>query len=177
MSCHKYQKMTALHVAGDLPEAKVPRLEEHLGGCPACRSLAEELRASQSALEALRGEPVEEAALEQVRQRVLARIATEGQPARRLGWAYALAAGLAVVAVGALWNVAYRPAPHAPQPAVAVVPRQAGPAPAESDKTGVLPHRAPRVKRPAPAAEPLLVKLITDDPEVIIYWLIEKKGD
>jgi anti-sigma factor RsiW len=175
MSCRKYQKMTALHVAGDLPEAKVPRLEEHLGGCPACRSLAEELRASQSALEALRGEPVEEAALEQVRQRVLARIAWEEQPARRFGWVYALAAGLAVVV--ALWNVAYRPAPEVPQPAVSAVPQQASAAPVKSDKTGVLSHRPPRVKRPAPAAEPLLVKLITDDPEVIIYWLIEKKGD
>jgi hypothetical protein len=46
-----------------------------------------------------------------------------------------------------------------------------------NDKAGVLSHRAPREKRPAPAAEPLLVKLITDDPEVIIYWVIEKKGD
>jgi len=177
MSCRKYQKMTALHVAGDLPEAKVPRLEEHLGGCPACRSLAEELRLSQSALEALRGEPVDEAALEQVRQRVLARIAWEEQPARRFGWVYALAAGLAVVAVGALWNVAYRPAPHAPQLASAAPVRWGKSPDLPNDKTGVLSHRPPRVKRPAPAAEPLLVKLITDDPEVIIYWLIEKKGD
>jgi anti-sigma factor RsiW len=174
MSCHKYQKMTALHVAGDLPEAKVPRLEEHLGGCPACRSLAEELRASQSALEALRGEPVEEAALEQVRQRVLARLAAEGQPRRHFGWAYALAAGLAVVV--AVWSVSHRPAPEVPQRAVVAAPREARPGPVAKNKTGVLPHRAPRVKRPAPAAEPLLVKLITDDPEVIIYWLIEKKG-
>jgi hypothetical protein len=31
--------------------------------------------------------------------------------------------------------------------------------------------------RPRASSAPLLVKLYTDDPEVIIYWIIERKGD
>jgi hypothetical protein len=84
-----------------------------------------------------------------------------------------------------------------PQPAVVAVPRQAGLTAVERDKTGVLSHRAarrgvstpkedktgvlsyrtPRVKRPSPASEPLLVKLITDDPEVVIYWIVDGEGE
>jgi hypothetical protein len=48
--------------------------------------------------------------------------------------------------------------PHPPQPPVA--------------------HRSLRHHRaPAPAAETLLVKLETPDPNVVIYWIVEGKGN
>jgi hypothetical protein len=37
-------------------------------------------------------------------------------------------------------------------------------------------RRAPEIK-PAVAAEPLLVKFFTNDPDVVIYWIIDQNGD
>jgi hypothetical protein len=46
----------------------------------------------------------------------------------------------------------------------------------------VAPHRlVPRRPSPAPPtvnpAGPEMVKLMTDDPDVVIYWLFEKRGE
>jgi len=37
--------------------------------------------------------------------------------------------------------------------------------------------RSPRVtRRRAFKSEPLLVKIVTDDPQVVIYWLVDQNG-
>lgn len=174
MSCGRFEKAIALWVEGDLPPPQARRLEAHLEACPACREFAEGLRASQEALKSLAQAPADEAALDRVRQRVLARIGGEPTGRRPLGWVYALAGSL-VAATVAAWLLVPRPAPQAPTRVVVQAPVEVSrPAPAK-DKTGVLSHR-PKPAPPA-ATEPLVVKLYTDDPDVVIYWLIEKKGD
>ena len=125
-------------------------------------------------------EPLEEAHLAAVRARVLGRV----QRKRRVWWpvwAGAVAAGTLAV----MLFVARTQQPAIPRAAGRVAVVQApttGPLP---DGRGSIPsHERKRVVRrkltptpPAPPAEPLLVKLITDDPNVVIYWIADTKGD
>ncbi|MBM3745882.1 MAG: hypothetical protein FJW34_08795 [Acidobacteria bacterium] len=170
MSCRRFEKDVALWVEGDLPPRQARRLEAHLPACPDCQQLVEGLRASQAALKELHAEAVEED-LAAVRLRVLARIRTERPQRRGWAWAYALGASLAVAA--AVWVLLPRPsAPPLPPP------RMLKPAPVEVARPAPPAAARPRPTRAKPPAapEPLLVKLYTDDPDVIIYWLIEKTG-
>ncbi|MCC7174892.1 MAG: hypothetical protein IT159_06820 [Bryobacterales bacterium] len=86
-------------------------------------------------------------------------------------WRYSLVPAAAVaVAMVALSPRAQIPAPPAP-------PSLQLPAPVIA-KT----PPPPRVRRPAPEPTPapqapLLVKMFTDDPDVVIYWLIDAEGD
>jgi hypothetical protein len=107
----------------------------------------------------LREEEVDDAVLAAVRRRVMAEV---GRRRPFWLWGYALAAGLAVVvlAIG-LW-----PRPAVPPPPVAPVLRLPAPEVAKSP----LPPPAPR------PSEPLLVKMFTDDPDVVIYWIIDRKN-
>ena len=59
---------------------------------------------------------------------------------------------------------------HPPQPVAQALP------PASATQT-VAHHHPRRHRAPAPAAEPLLVKLETSDPNVVIYWIVEGKGN
>jgi hypothetical protein len=102
--------------------------------------------------------------LEVVRQRVLARIRGERAPRRPFGWVCVGAAGLAAAA--AVWALLPRPPELAPL--LPPVVRPAAP---------VVVRPRPARMRPRASSAPLLVKLYTDDPEVIIYWIIERKGD
>jgi len=185
MSCSRFEKLIALYAGDDLPERKARRVQAHLSACASCRRLAEELSASQSALKALRGETVEEALLLRTRQRVLARLAAQRPERLRVAWrwACALPAGL-MVGLGAWMFLGRGPAP-APVPHQepaqaprAQVSRLAESAPRPAIRTAFPSRRAVRpVARPPAAPQPLLVKLITDDPSVVIYWLIETKGE
>jgi len=170
MSCRRFEKYVALWVEGDLPPRQAGRLEAHLPGCPDCRQLVEGLRASQAALKELHVEAAEED-LAAVRRRVLAQIRSERPQRRRWAWAYALGGSVAVTVV--LWVLLPRPSIPPPPP-----PRVMNPAPVEVARPATPAPVRPRPSRAQPPAapEPLLVKLYTDDPDVIIYWLIERTG-
>ncbi|MGD0360930.1 MAG: zf-HC2 domain-containing protein [Bryobacteraceae bacterium] len=174
MSCPKFETEVALYAGGDLPEGRIVPVKAHLAECADCRALAEELRGLMGEL---RDEPFEEAMLAQVRHNVLAQL--WGKPAARsgvvgrFGWKLALAAA-AILAVVLLW-----PRPHAVRPRMArVAPAQATPiAPAPSARIVPVHHRVRRRRR-APAAQPgppLLVQFVTDDPNIVIYWLVDQK--
>lgn len=117
----------------------------------------------------------------EVRRRVTAAVKRREQWRRGV---YAAAVVLVTMA-GTVWMwhgmapeplVAEAPGPVAIETPVAP-PKAAGEAPRETRR------RVRRVRRPAPAApkavdaEPLLVKLETSDPDVVIYWIVESKGD
>jgi hypothetical protein len=94
----------------------------------------------------------------------------------RLGWVYAMAVA-AMVLLMAVWPRSSKrvavTVPPAPVVAVAQVPR------AEPLLPAVRHRHRPRkvvVKAEKPA-EPLVVKLLTDDPNVIIYWITDSKGE
>ncbi len=174
MSCPKFETDIALYAGGDLPEGRIAPVEAHLAECADCRALAEELRGLMGEL---RDEPVEEAMLAQVRHNVLAQLwdrpAASSRLVGRFGWKLALAAA-AILAVVLLW-----PRPHAGRPRMArVAPAHAAPiAPAPAAKIIPVRHRLRRHRR-APAAQPgppLLVQFVTDDPNIVIYWLVDQK--
>ena len=174
MACARFEPLIALYVGGELA---APEVEEHLRTCAGCRAFAEELERSQAALRGLREEEAPEAALAEVRGRVLDEIASR-KPSWwfALRWRYALAPAAAVVALLVTLSprllVSPSPPPPLPGPPVLNVP---APAIAKSPPPPPV-RRLPPKPAPVPR-EPLLVKMFTDDPDVVIYWLIDAEGD
>jgi len=134
-------------------------VEEHLSACPACRSIAEELCANASVLEGLQNEELprmEVALLRRQRRKVYP-------------WVIGVAAA-AALALGMLLPrraaAPVRPAPRVaatvPQkPEVATPPAQVAEAPP-----------APVRSRPQ-KLQPLKIKMLTPDPDVVIYWIVD----
>src|SRR5262249_45089870 len=71
MKCAYSEQDIALFVEGDLDPAALHIIESHLSECSACRTLAEELRTSQTTFKDLRQEVVNRASVLGVRRRVL----------------------------------------------------------------------------------------------------------
>jgi hypothetical protein len=122
------------------------------------------------------GEPVEAAHFAAVRARVLAEIERGRGPRWGLAWGFALALAAAVLLV-AVWTrppqslvLPMPPAPVAPPMAQVVRAPAAVQAPRRKQPRQVM------VKADRPA-EPMVVKLLTDDPDVIIYWITGTKGE
>ncbi len=188
MSC-RLEKLIALHAGGELGRRDALRAAEHLDGCPECRFLYAELVAERASLARLSGDASAAEPLAAVRARVLERIAG-GKPSwlYAFRWKYAAATGLAAVMLA--WGLLPRrppvaPPPQPPAPQVATRPL-ATPAPVPPAVVAV--RRAPGAPKGAtqgaawPVAtrepsEPLVVKLLTDDPNVIIIWLIDQKKE
>lgn len=190
MSCERFEKWIALYIEGDLAERKARRVEAHLAGCAACRERAESLAQSQQALKSLRAEAVDARTLEQVRRGVLDQIAA-GQRAPQswlwLAWRYVLAGVLVAIAGATLWWRSHRAEPVRPVVARAPVAAQSPDlgAPAPPTVAATRPQKHPRLahrsnpatpRQPAEESEPLLVKLQTDDPNVVIFLLVDQNG-
>ena len=186
MSCDRVYEI-GLWVEGDLPAAESAALERHLSECRSCRDEVEAIRGSQRLLKDLSAESLQPAVYSAVRARVMARIQ---RPSRASRWRWAAAA--AALACGLmLMMVLRRPSvparPPAAARAAAVQPVTAPPRTAQPDLPHV-PARAGTVHRarhgspaPRPAAaaarQPLKIQLFTSDPEVVIYWIVDPKGD
>jgi len=178
MTCREYEPLIALYVEGDLNDRDV---ERHLAECSDCRELLEDLRVSQAALKEL--SVVDAAFLSAVRSGVLGRI--ERRRRRAWPWIAALAAAAALI-------VAVSTAPRKP-PLIAKVQGPSGGADPlvrgrPPGRPSVIAQAAPRPKRSrpggrlrtrgsAPPSEPLVVKMLTDDPNIVIIWLVEQRGD
>lgn len=141
-----------------------PEVEAHLAGCPGCRSLAAELQANARVMRAL-GEEVLPAVT----------IPANGIP----WWKWSsIAAAVIITLSGAWW--ASRPAkpPHIVSIDVkvtGVVPKTEVPYVKAEIPAKLTPARAPIV--PVANGEPLTVKMLTPDPDVVIYWLVDSKGE
>jgi hypothetical protein len=125
--------------------------------------------------------PLAAAHFSAVRARVVAELEQQRRPLWRRAWGY----GLAAAAVALLAMLALRPG-RTPERRTNVVVAVHAPSIAVSEPViPPAPHRrvARRVVRPpsvpdSPAREPLIVKLLTDDPNVVIYWIEDRKrGD
>ena len=138
--------------------------------------------ALDEALKDLGRETVDPVLLASVRRRVMDEVAKRRPPLLYAWrWKYALAAAVAVLAVGAGVSV-WRPAEVRPVEVVvarrpARVPARQAEEPAPRKRPARVPARQAKEPAPQREAEPLLVKLVTDDPEVVIYWLVDQKGD
>jgi len=130
------------------------------------------------ALRDLRDEELSLGSVEAVRARVLDQISTPRRPWCLWAWAPALAAALAVV-----WLVPRPSVP--PPPVIAKAPATPELQPLVRSLTVAAPlESAPKPSRDRKGAEAVgrvpptrLVKLITDDPNVVILWAMNSEGD
>jgi len=213
MNCIDFERLIALEVEGDLPGRMARRVNRHLMACPHCQDFRERLLVSQALLKEMGEEAAEEAALVEVRRKVLDAIPNKGEPSGFPRWRWALAAG--VVAVASLAAIILRaPLRQSPAPIQARHRAFAGPGPAgglpsaltsgsatalgDSGRAvsllagpmGATPEPPRRPSGRAHSARgnsgsrtsnsearrgtsPLLVKLTTDNPNVVIYWQID----
>lgn len=165
MNCRDWEERIALYAEGDLPRPDAAEAEQHLAGCASCAEFAQGVKQSLAVLRAAHEQPIENAHFAAVRARVLQQIQN-----RRRRWRLAWAGALAMSA-GATLFLMLAPRPVDP-PHVALVHPPA--------LQGALPEPAPpaprvrpvrRKAKPPRPPEPLMVKLITDDPDVVIYWI------
>ncbi len=126
------------------------------------------------ALRELRDEELPLGAVEAVRARVMAEVAAPRRRWWMWAWAPALAAMLLII-----WLI---PRPAVPPPPViakapAAPPHSiAGTAATGNESRHIVPATGrERVKPVAPASE--FVKLVTDDPDVVILWAMNSEGD
>jgi hypothetical protein len=117
---------------------------------------------------------VEESAAQEVHAEVLNQLRTARKTA---AWPkYAIAAMLLIgLWAGWLWRVRTAVLPEVQPRAAAIAPPLLAALPEQGVHTArVLKHH----RKPAPAfkSEPLVVKIITDDPQVVIYWLVGQNG-
>ena len=202
MKCRYSEQDVALFVEGDLEPARLLQIEAHLSKCQACRARADELRESQSIFKSLRRDTVSTAALGQVRTRVLVEVSGLNsrtpwgrrverwlyQGARR---GYALAGvGLAVLMVIGLWSLRTpelpMPAPLPPGKGIAdfglrLPELKAPPVPEIRNPKSEIRSPQQQVRRtvtpkPDEPRKQLVVKLLTDDPNIVIYWLVDQNG-
>jgi hypothetical protein len=130
---------------------------DHLRGCAPCRALQEDLRANALALSSLRDDELPRVTMPR-RRRVLPWIA-----------AAAAAAVLVLIARQGL----QRQSPH-PQPVAApVIVTAKLPAASEPAPKLAVRHKPKPAPRSAPVTEPLLVKMLTPDPDVVVYWIVD----
>ena len=152
-------------------EAGVPELDEHLRQCPACRDYAAALESDRQVLGTLRD--VAPAALFALRRGVSASIAK--QRAVRRVWARS--AGLAACLAGA-FSILTLGVPEETPPMPHASFHAAGPPAGWEARTISRPvrRRSAPAHELAKAAQPLKIKILTDDPNVVIYWLVDNEG-
>lgn len=140
----------------------------HLAECDDCRALDREVRLNTAALAELREEAIPVRA---------------ARP--RWPWVAAMAAAAAIVAI-VLWPTHPDPVPaptKLPVVTAAVTPPHVLPVlPTAVPAPHRVKHVRPKPKAPSvpsePPAQQLMVKFFTDDPDIVIYWLIDPpKGE
>jgi hypothetical protein len=176
VNCREWEE----RIAGDPEDAAVVG---HVAECPGCQVFASGLRQTLAELRMAHDEEIAPAHYSAVRARVLAEL----RPGRRWGWSWAAAVGVAaacagVVAVGLWMRVAELPAVAIRVPGVVEVAR---PLPdGRGSVGGQVARWTGRGKRGRVAAakgigkrEEIVMKIETEDRDVVIYWIAETKGD
>ena len=155
MTCEECERLLA-------QDESNPEAGAHVAVCPDCRSLAAELRANADAMRALGAELVPATPI-RIRP-----------PYPWWRWSSAVAA--VVITCTAAW-LASRPAK--PPQIVSVDVNVTGIV--QGNKVMPLPSPIPEKLTPVVASvanvEPLRVKMLTPDPDVVIYWLVDSRGE
>jgi hypothetical protein len=189
MNCVDWEERIALYAGGDLAPAEAQAVERHVAECAGCQLLVSGLRESLRLVREVHSEPVEAAHFAAVRARVLAEL--ERAPARRWRFAWGLAMAAAAVLLIAMWprpqrKIAIIPTAQVSHSAADPLARGAPPGPpARASRTARAqrkagpggPARTWGSAPPLEPAEPMVVKLLTNDPDVVIYWITSTKGE
>ena len=176
MNCVEWETRVALHAGGDLTGAEALEVERHLGECPGCQAFWSELRTTLADLRTAHADVPAAAHFTAVRSRVMAELHRGQRPWRRLAWISAVAAVAALLLLVSLRPAHVVPAPKAPR-LLASIPPEREPVPVAP----VVRHAARHVAHPAvrhavehtPPRAPLAIKLQTDDPNIVIYWIAD----
>lgn len=178
MNCMEWEERIALYAGGDLAEAEAQGVDRHVAECGRCQVLLSGLRESLALALEVHAEPVEEAHFAAVRARVLAEIERAPMRRWRFAWMYAMAAAAVVVSI-VLWprpelRLAL-PMPSAPiAPAVAKVVVKA---PVQRPRFRLPAFTQPGLMQSGAPTQTMLIKFETNNPDVVIYWIAETKGE
>lgn len=185
MNCANWEERIALYMGEDLGRVEAREVEQHLAECPGCQLFASGIRESLAILREAHLGDTNDAACSAVRARVIAALEPERRPFWRSPWVYSLYAAALLLMLFVFLprhraEIARREVP-APQPLVIAAP----PVPVEAAPVRVARVRRPHrlVKRASPPLiaahpeKPLVVKLVTDDPNVVIYWITDTRGE
>jgi hypothetical protein len=191
MNCKHPENDLALYVEGDLPEAKAKEVDVHLLACRNCRLVVDELTRTQSLFKSIRQDTVGTAELADLRMRVMERVAVQKPKPFWGRWVYALAGATFVVVLlagvltreGRRGETSVKVATTVPQrpPAPPVVPLAKNES-QDLAKVSVRHRRQTQVihrkvsAEPEEQVKPMMVKLQTDDPNIVIYWLFDQNG-
>jgi hypothetical protein len=162
MNCVDREQQIALYAGGDLEETS--ELQQHLAGCAECRLFLNEMTAS---LVSLRCEAFEATAVDAMRARTMAAL----RPERSVLWPLMRYAAAVLIVIGGLvaWKMQY----PAPLPVIRAAVSDPKLAPVTVMKPSMQQTRRVKKPRPAEPREPVVVKLLTDDPDVVIYWITD----
>jgi hypothetical protein len=116
-------------------------------------------------------EPVAPAHYAAVRARVMAELERRERPLWARAWVWAAAAAMAAAVIVGV-QVDLRPQLEPPVVALAYPP---APVVVRAATRPVVTRRPVTARRAK--AEPLLIKMETDDPDVVIYWIAETGGE
>ena len=173
MTCKDWEERIALAAEDD------PGAERHLAECAACREKAAAWQRDLNWLKEAHREPIAPSHYAAVRARVLAELEHSRRRVWRQIWAAALSAAAILILFLLFPRTAQTPATvgRAFRPVAALPSGAPAGRPAAARKSRpTLARRA--IRKPAPVQhEPLVVKLLTDDPNVIIYWIADRKGE
>jgi hypothetical protein len=133
-------------------------VEEHMRECVACRTLCQDLAANASALEALRSDELPWIGVKRIAVKT---------PRRGNVYPWVAAAAAALFALALL-------VPHTapPKPVALPVDSHAATEPSQPTHSPEAAKVEPVKLRPQ-KFEALKIKMLTSDPDVVIYWLIE----
>jgi hypothetical protein len=169
MNCSDWEQQIAV-------ESQRAELAEHLKICERCREFARELEQNAVALRELTIPP---AAFATVRQRVISEIQVKDRRTMWWTWsAVAAAACLAILCVSYVLPRLQKPVPPVPVLAKIIPPKiEWTPQPVTHRVHHKSSGRSLAQAAPVRKTEPLaVVKMLTDDPNVIIIWLVDQKG-
>jgi hypothetical protein len=188
MNCRDWEERLALYAGGDLPKDEAVQVERHLGECPGCQLFSSGMTESQELLQQWHREPPAPVHLAAVRARVLAELERERRPFWRRGWVFGFAAAAAALLVApavlppvrSLLAPGHRPgkppegaSEHPPVSLLGVTKQRDEGVPRGP---GGPPHQ--RSARPkAQPGEPMLIRMVSDNPDVVIYWIADTRGE
>lgn len=164
------EETIALYAGGDLEFSTAATLEAHLAACADCAALA---RALESDGELLASPPPELAGIDFTALR--RELVRRARRPRILPVVLAAAALLGAVAVGLVWRDLNLEVPPLP-PVVAHLRTQPAPVPATPSRPKPRRVHTP-VRRPAFPVPSNALRVPTKDPDVVIIWFAETKGD
>jgi anti-sigma factor RsiW len=185
MNCRDWEERLALYLGGDLPREEAAEVERHLGECPGCQLFSSGLKEARELLQQIHSDPVGPVHFTAVRARVLAELERRQRPLWRRGWVLSLAAAAAALLVLlAVWPIAKR----VPQPPRVAVKNSPAPQEPVADRPDTASVTAPQPRIPGAArqrqarpkrlpGEPVLIKVVSNNPDVVIYWIADTRGD